>query len=163
MPGAQWFPDGTLNYAEHALRTPPGMTDDHVAVLTVVEGGADSTLTIGSAAGPGRTAAGLGVALVPTGLRALVGFLATAALGLAGTVYVPALGTPTPGRDDRLGGADQTACRAGLRPRPVLRPTVDPVSSGTTGLPSRSSSRSAACWSIFKSLSGGRMTSVLVW
>jgi hypothetical protein len=61
MPGAQWFPDGTLNYAEHALRTPPGMTDDHVAVLTVVEGGADSTLTIGSAAGPGRTAAGLGV------------------------------------------------------------------------------------------------------
>ena len=32
MPGAQWFPGGTLNYAEHALYPPAGVDQDDVAV-----------------------------------------------------------------------------------------------------------------------------------
>src|SRR5436190_23639022 len=33
MPGAEWFPGATLNYAEHALTAGPGRADDDVAVL----------------------------------------------------------------------------------------------------------------------------------
>ncbi|WP_281262264.1 acetyl-coenzyme A synthetase N-terminal domain-containing protein, partial [Acuticoccus kandeliae] len=31
MPGAQWFPGATLNYAEHALTPGPGRADDDIA------------------------------------------------------------------------------------------------------------------------------------
>src|SRR6266581_4794170 len=33
MPGATWFPGGTLNYAEHALYPPSGVGKDDVAVI----------------------------------------------------------------------------------------------------------------------------------
>src|SRR5262245_57944432 len=45
MPGAQWFPGATLNYAEHALSTG---ADDDVAVIFEREDGLSSTHTYGS-------------------------------------------------------------------------------------------------------------------
>ncbi|TKV61260.1 acetoacetate--CoA ligase [Nakamurella flava] len=90
MPGAHWFPGGTLNYAEHALRdTGPA---DTVVVIAVAEDGSEVTLTrsqlrarVGAAqAGLARLGVGAGdrvVALVPNSIEAVVGFLATAALG----------------------------------------------------------------------------------
>src|ERR687890_2046947 len=33
MPGTQWFPGATLNYAEHALTPGPGRGDDDVAAI----------------------------------------------------------------------------------------------------------------------------------
>ena len=45
MPGAVWFPDGTLNYAEHALFPPPGPGEDDVAVIFVREDGERPWLT----------------------------------------------------------------------------------------------------------------------
>ena len=103
MPGTQWFPGGTLNYAEHALRTPPGATDDHSAVLALAENSADSALTIGqlrahvgaAQAGLRRLGVGSGdrvVALVPTAIHALIGFLATAALGAVWSSCSPDFG-----------------------------------------------------------------------
>ena len=103
MPGAQWFPGGTLNYAEQALRTRPGRDDQQLAVVTLTESGAESTLTIGQLrAQVGAAQAGLRrlgirpgdrvVALVPTGIHALVGFLATAALGAVWSSCSPDFG-----------------------------------------------------------------------
>ena len=54
MPGADWFPGGTLNYAEHALA---GRRDDRAtdpAVIAVDEDGTEQLLTLGRAARPGR-------------------------------------------------------------------------------------------------------------
>ena len=39
MPGAQWFPGGTLNYAEHALYPPAGADKDAPAVVFAREDG----------------------------------------------------------------------------------------------------------------------------
>src|SRR3954467_12095586 len=39
LPGARWFPDGTLNYAEHALYPPAGVDKDAVAVIFAREDG----------------------------------------------------------------------------------------------------------------------------
>src|SRR3954468_7529077 len=39
MPGAKWFPGGTLNYAEPALYPPCGVAADDVAVLFTREDG----------------------------------------------------------------------------------------------------------------------------
>ncbi len=109
MPGSDWFPGGTLNYAEHALRghgggggagpvgpneragAEPGEPADP-AVIAVAEDGSDRTLTLAElralvgAAQAGLRRAGVGpgdrvVAFVPNAVEALVGFLATAALG----------------------------------------------------------------------------------
>ena len=41
MPGAEWFPDSTLNYAEHMLRR----RDDHCAILFRGENGARQSIT----------------------------------------------------------------------------------------------------------------------
>ena len=93
MPGTNWFPGGTLNYAEHALRPRP--SDDaghHPAVLAIAEDGGESTLTLQQLSGMvGAAQAGLRrlgvrpgdrvVALVPNAIHALIGFLATAAIG----------------------------------------------------------------------------------
>ena len=103
MPGADWFPGGTLNYAEHALRTPLGATDDHPAVLTLSDNGVGCTLSVGElrarvgAAQAGLRRLGVGpgdrvVALVPTAIHALVGFLATAALGAVWSACSPDFG-----------------------------------------------------------------------
>lgn len=88
MPGARWFPDLRLSYAEHALsRTGPGE-----AFVAVREDGSRSSLThdelraaVGAAAaGLRRLGVGSGdrvVAVLPNGMEAAVAFLATACLG----------------------------------------------------------------------------------
>lgn len=93
MPGARWFPGGTLNYAEHALRDPAGAGHSAApVVIAIAEDGSEVLLTreqlrarVG-AAQAGLAALGVGagdrvVALVPNSVEALVAFLATAALG----------------------------------------------------------------------------------
>ena len=100
MPGAQWFPGATLNYAEHALR---GGDDGQLAVVAVAEDGSENSVTrgelralVGAAqAGLRRLGVGAGdrvVGLVPNSLAALVGFLATAALGAVWSSCSPDFG-----------------------------------------------------------------------
>jgi acetoacetyl-CoA synthetase len=92
MPGAQWFPGGTLNYAEHVLTPGPGRGDDDVAVLFDREDGLSRTVThaqLRDAVGRARAglvALGVGrgdrvVALAPNSTETLVTFLAAASLG----------------------------------------------------------------------------------
>ncbi len=92
MPGAEWFPGGTLNYAEHALSGSDTRPDTDPAVIVAREDGTEEQLTlaelrrrVGAAqAGLRRLGVGAGdrvAALLPNGIHALVGFLATAALG----------------------------------------------------------------------------------
>jgi acetoacetyl-CoA synthetase len=89
MPGAQWFPGATLNYAEHAL-TPGGDAD--LAVIYAREDGVERTVTRGELRElVGRARAGLVelgvergdrvVALAPNSVETLVTFLAAASLG----------------------------------------------------------------------------------
>ncbi len=206
MPGAVWFPGGTLNYAEHALAAADGRLDDDLAVIALAEprpGEPDPeelvTLAelrdrVGAAqVGLRRLGVGQGdrvVALVPNGVHALVSFLAVAALGgvwsscspefgagsvidrftqiaptvliavdgyryggkdfditdtvrriraalpgLAGTVHIPALGTPAP--DGAIDWQDFTAelGEVDFTPVPFEAPLWVLYSSGTTGLP----------------------------
>ncbi len=95
MPGAKWFPGGTLNYAEHALSSGvagAAKGDGELAVIFRREDGIEATLTYGelrSQVGAARAAlAELGVgkgdrvvALAPNCPQTLVAFLATASLG----------------------------------------------------------------------------------
>jgi acetoacetyl-CoA synthetase len=92
MPGAEWFPGATLNYAEHALTPGPGRADDDVALLFAREDGLERTVThaelrdaVGRArAGLVRAGVGRGdrvVALAPNSAETLVAFLAAASLG----------------------------------------------------------------------------------
>ncbi|MBP2475348.1 acetoacetyl-CoA synthetase [Crossiella equi] len=92
MPGAEWFPGATLNYAEHALRPGPGKGEHDPAVEFVREDGLRESLTHGQlrakVAAARAALAGLGVgrgdrvaALVPNSPDTLVAFLATASLG----------------------------------------------------------------------------------
>ena len=106
MPGADWFPGGTLNYAEHALRTPAGAADQHPAIIAIAEDGTETTLTlqqlrahVGAAQAGlrrlGVTAGDRVVALVPNTIHAVVGFLATAALGAVWSSCSPDFGAPS--------------------------------------------------------------------
>lgn len=93
MPGAQWFPGATLNYAEHALGDlETGSDADEIAVLGRSQTRADVDLTWAQlreqVARARRALADLGVArgdrvagYVPNIPEALVAFLATASLG----------------------------------------------------------------------------------
>jgi acetoacetyl-CoA synthetase len=92
MPGARWFPGGTLNYAEHALSPGAGRGDDDLAVIFVREDGVERKVSYGSmreqvaAARAGLVAAGVRrgdrvVALAPNCVQTLVAFLAAASLG----------------------------------------------------------------------------------
>ncbi len=92
MPGAHWFPGGTLNYAEHALYPPCEVADDDVAVLFAREDGREQTLTWAqlraqvASVRAALVAYGVGagervVALVPNSPEAIVAMLATASLG----------------------------------------------------------------------------------
>jgi acetoacetyl-CoA synthetase len=89
MPGAEWFPGGTLNYAEHALT--PG-ADADLAVIYAREDGVERTVARGELrelvgrARAGLVALGVGrgdrvVALAPNSVETLVMFLAAASLG----------------------------------------------------------------------------------
>jgi acetoacetyl-CoA synthetase len=100
MPGARWFPDGTLNYAEHALRAP----DDDVAVVAVSQTRDDVTLTAADLRERvARVRSGLrrlGVeqgdrvaAYLPNVPEAIVAFLATASLGAVWSSCAPEFGT----------------------------------------------------------------------
>ncbi|MTD13080.1 acetoacetate--CoA ligase [Nakamurella sp. YIM 132087] len=106
MPGAVWFPGGTLNYAEQALATGPGRQagDPALVVATEDPAGTDRIVTRGELrnlvgrARSGLIAAGVGrddrvVALAPNGLEVLVTFLAAASLGAIFSSCSPDFGT----------------------------------------------------------------------
>ena len=104
MPGAQWFPGASLNYAEHALAPGPGRADDDVAAVAVVEDVRERTITYGelrdlvARARAGLAAAGVGVgdrvvALAPNAIETLVAFLATASLGAVWSSCSPDFGS----------------------------------------------------------------------
>ncbi|MGD9988852.1 acetoacetate--CoA ligase [Pseudonocardia sp.] len=92
MPGADWFPGATLNYAEHALTDGPGRADTDEALVFAREDGVERVVTHGELrdlvgrfrAGLVRAGVGRGdrvVALAPNSVETLVAFLATASLG----------------------------------------------------------------------------------
>ncbi len=100
MPGAEWFPGSTLNYAEHALT---GAPDDDLAVLFHREDGRSEQLTYGqlrravAAVRAGLVELGVRrgdrvVALVPNTPAALIAFLATASLGAVWSSCSPDFG-----------------------------------------------------------------------
>ena len=99
MPGTEWFPGATLNYAEHALRR----RDDHPAVIARDDTGAEGRLTRAELAdqvarcreGLARLGVARGdrvAALLPNAMEALVGFLATASLGAVWSSCSPEFG-----------------------------------------------------------------------
>ena len=101
MPGAQWFPGATLNYAEHALA--PEFGDDRIAVLFAREDGFERRMTYGELreevarvrAGLVRAGVRRGdrvVALAPNTPEVLVAFLATASLGAVWSSCSPDFG-----------------------------------------------------------------------
>ena len=47
MPGTEWFPGATLNYAEHALTDGPGRAGDDLAVVFVREDGLERLVSHG--------------------------------------------------------------------------------------------------------------------
>ncbi|MBN9113614.1 MAG: acetoacetate--CoA ligase [Pseudonocardia sp.] len=92
MPGADWFPGATLNYAEHALTDGHGRADTDEAVVFAREDGLERVVTHAELrelvgrfrAGLVRAGVGKGdcvVALAPNSVETLVAFLATASLG----------------------------------------------------------------------------------
>jgi acetoacetyl-CoA synthetase len=92
MPGTKWFPGGTLNYAEHALRDGPGRAAEDLAVVFVREDGLQRLVSHGELralvgslrAGLQRLDVGRGdrvVALMPNCVETLAAFLAVASLG----------------------------------------------------------------------------------
>ncbi len=103
MPGADWFPGATLNYAEHALREGEGKTDGDVAVVFVREDGRTEEITYGElrtrVAAARAGLAELGVmrgdrvaALAPNSPETLVAFLAAASLGATWSSCSPDFG-----------------------------------------------------------------------
>ena len=105
LPGADWFPGGTLNYAEHVLsESRPGWDPNRVAVIADAEDSDPRILTFsqlrdlvgGAQAGLRRLGVGPGdrvVGLLPNGIEALVAFLATAALGAVWSSCSPDFGS----------------------------------------------------------------------
>lgn len=100
MPGAEWFPGATLNYAEHALRetgsrpavvarsqTRPGQVLDFDQLRTEVARAAAGLRRLGVARGD-RVAA-----YAPNIPETLVAFLATASLGAVWSSCAPEFGT----------------------------------------------------------------------
>ncbi|MEO6083478.1 MAG: acetoacetate--CoA ligase [Umezawaea sp.] len=103
MPGAEWFPGATLNYAEHALRPGPGRADDDLAVIFHREDGLAANLTYATlrrrvaAVRAGLLALGVTrgdrvVALVPNSPEALIAFLAAASIGATWSSCSPDFG-----------------------------------------------------------------------
>ncbi|WDH20523.1 acetoacetate--CoA ligase [Pseudomonas chlororaphis] len=108
MPAAQWFPDATLNFAEHLLKR----RDDGVAVIAINENGQREQLTYNQLAAhvaglqQSLRAAGVGLgdrvaACMPNTWQTLVGMLATASLGAVWSSSSPDFGTQ--GVIDRFG------------------------------------------------------------
>src|SRR5471032_477244 len=108
MPSAQWFPDATLNFAEHLLRR----RDEAVAVIAVGEDGQREQLTWAELANhvagfqTSLKAAGIGLgdrvaACMPNTWQTLVAMLATTSLGAVWSCSSPDFGTQ--GVIDRFG------------------------------------------------------------
>jgi acetoacetyl-CoA synthetase len=104
MPGTEWFPGATLNYAEHALTDGPGRADDDLAVVFVREDGLERLVSHGELrdlvgrlrAGLVRLGVGRGdrvVALMPNCVETLAAFLAVASLGAIWSSCSPEFGT----------------------------------------------------------------------
>lgn len=103
MPGTEWFPGATLNYAEHALRSGPGKADSDLAVVFVREDGRSERLTYGQlrerVAAARSALVELGVrrgdrvaALAPNCPETLIAFLAAASLGATWSSCSPDFG-----------------------------------------------------------------------
>lgn len=103
MPGAQWFPGATLNYAEHVLRM-PGVGDDDPIVLGYSQSRAPVTLTAAQLrdqvrrvrAGLRRLGVGRGdrvAAYAPNIPETFVLMLATTSLGAIFSSCAPEFGT----------------------------------------------------------------------
>ena len=103
MPGAEWFPGSTLNYAEHALADGSGRGNDDLAVVFRREDGLERLLTYGELrdlvgrvrAGLLRLGVGTGdrvVALLPNCIEAVAAFLAVASLGATWSSCSPDFG-----------------------------------------------------------------------
>jgi len=108
MPAAQWFPDATLNFAEHLLKR----RDDGVAVVAINENGQREQLTYNQLAAhvaglqQSLRAAGVGLgdrvaACMPNTWQTLVAMLATTSLGAVWSSSSPDFGTQ--GVIDRFG------------------------------------------------------------
>jgi acetoacetyl-CoA synthetase len=104
MPGTEWFPGATLNYAEHALTDGPGRAGDDLAIVFVREDGLERLVShdelrelVGRVrAGLLRLGIGRGdrvVALLPNCVEALAAFLAVASLGAIWSSCSPDFGT----------------------------------------------------------------------
>jgi acetoacetyl-CoA synthetase len=104
MPGAEWFPGSTLNYAEHALAYGSGRGEEDVAVVFVREDGLERLLSYGELRDQvGRVRAGLlrlgvgpsdrVVAMLPNCSEALAALLAVASLGATWSSCSPDFGT----------------------------------------------------------------------
>jgi acetoacetyl-CoA synthetase len=104
MPGTDWFPGATLNYAEHALTDGPGRSADDPAVVFVREDELDRLVSHGELRDlVGRVRAGLlgvgvgrgdrVVALMPNCVETLAAFLAVASLGAIWSSCSPDFGT----------------------------------------------------------------------
>jgi acetoacetyl-CoA synthetase len=103
MPGARWFPDGRLNYAEHLLFPLSDVAAADDAVIAVREDGREETLTwndlrsaVASVQG-WLQSQGVGrgdrvAALLPNGVHALVAVLAVASLGAVWSSCSPDFG-----------------------------------------------------------------------
>ncbi len=113
MPGAEWFPGATLNYAEHAVGGP----DDEVAVLAYSQTRDRVELTweqlrdqvARARAGLARLGVGRGdrvVAYLPNIPEALVAFLATVGLGAIWASCAPEFGARSV--VDRFGQVEPT-------------------------------------------------------
>ncbi|WP_067674481.1 acetoacetate--CoA ligase [Nocardia miyunensis] len=103
MPGAEWFPGSTLNYAEHALRPRVPRQAQDVAVEFVREDGMAWTVShaelrdLVARARLGLIRAGVGkgdrvAALAPNSVETLVTFLAAASLGAVWSSCSPDFG-----------------------------------------------------------------------
>ena len=104
MPGAEWFPGSTLNYAEHALAAGSGRRNDDLALLFVREDGLERLLTYGElrdlvgSVRVGLLRFGIGrgdrvVAVLPNCVEAVAAFLAVASLGATWSSCSPDFGT----------------------------------------------------------------------
>jgi acetoacetyl-CoA synthetase len=103
MPGAEWFPGASLNYAEHALAPAAGKGDDDLALVFRREDGMRTETTFGdlrrqvAAVRAGLLALGVTsgdrvVALAPNCPQTVVAFLAAASLGATWSSCSPDFG-----------------------------------------------------------------------